>query len=213
MANPGQVPAQPTVLVVDAEPTVQALAAQALRTAGYNVLVAGEPDEAMRVADQYPANINLLLTDVMLPTGRGIALAEQLLDKRPGTPVLYMSGLHTDAMRALQEKSANGPNAQFLPKPFVPRTLVERVERMVGTNTSDASAVAGDSPALVSNVDASYRLESPVKCPQCGETITTLKAVRLLRIQVNFTSTLPRRGRVLVCPECYVLVPGDLTNF
>ena len=49
--------------------------------------------------------------------------------------------------------------------------------------------------------DAVYRLESAVKCPHCGETITTLKAVRLQRDQVSFTSTLPRRGRIVACPN------------
>jgi predicted nucleic acid-binding Zn-ribbon protein len=60
--------------------------------------------------------------------------------------------------------------------------------------------------------DAVYRLESPVKCPHCGETVTTLKAVRLQRDQVNFTSTLPRRGRVVACPKCQSILPAELTN-
>jgi ribosomal protein S27E len=60
--------------------------------------------------------------------------------------------------------------------------------------------------------DAVYRLETPVKCPHCGETITTLRAVRLLREQVNFTSTLPRRGRVVACPKCQAILPAELTN-
>ena len=60
--------------------------------------------------------------------------------------------------------------------------------------------------------DAVYRLETPVRCPHCGETISTLKAVRLLREQVNFTSTLPRRGRVVACPDCRAVLPAELTN-
>lgn len=60
--------------------------------------------------------------------------------------------------------------------------------------------------------DAVYRLESAVKCPHCGQTITTLKAVRLLRDQVNFTSTLPRRGRVVACPNCQAILAAELTN-
>jgi hypothetical protein len=61
--------------------------------------------------------------------------------------------------------------------------------------------------------EAEYSLESPVKCPACGETVSTLKAIRLLRTQVNFISTLPRRGRVIVCPRCGVMVPAELTSF
>lgn len=60
--------------------------------------------------------------------------------------------------------------------------------------------------------DAVYRLETAVKCPSCGEAISTLKAVRLLREQVNFTSTLPRRGRVVACPVCLAVLPAELTN-
>jgi predicted nucleic acid-binding Zn-ribbon protein len=60
--------------------------------------------------------------------------------------------------------------------------------------------------------DAVYRLESPVKCPHCREIVTTLKAVRLLRDQVSFTSTLPRRGRVVACPNCQSILPAELTN-
>lgn len=60
--------------------------------------------------------------------------------------------------------------------------------------------------------EAVYRLETPVKCPHCGETVSTLKAVRLLRDAVNFTSTLPRRGRVVACPNCQSILPAELTN-
>ncbi len=60
--------------------------------------------------------------------------------------------------------------------------------------------------------DAIYRLETPVRCPHCGESVSTLKAVRMLRDQVNFTSTLPRRGRVIACPNCDAIVPAELTN-
>jgi hypothetical protein len=60
--------------------------------------------------------------------------------------------------------------------------------------------------------DATYKLETPVKCPYCGESISTMKAVRLMRDQVNFTSTLPRRGRVLACPSCQSVLPAELTN-
>jgi hypothetical protein len=60
--------------------------------------------------------------------------------------------------------------------------------------------------------DATYRLESPARCPQCGEVLSELRAVRLLRMEVNFTSMLPRRGRIVVCPYCQTIVPAELTN-
>jgi DNA-directed RNA polymerase subunit RPC12/RpoP len=60
--------------------------------------------------------------------------------------------------------------------------------------------------------DAVYKLETSVKCPYCSQDISTMRAVRLLRDQVNFTSTLPRRGRVLACPNCRSVLPAELTN-
>jgi DNA-directed RNA polymerase subunit RPC12/RpoP len=60
--------------------------------------------------------------------------------------------------------------------------------------------------------EAVYRLEMPVKCPYCRETVATLRAVRLLRDTVNFTSTLPRRGRIVACPNCDSILPAELTN-
>ena len=66
--------------------------------------------------------------------------------------------------------------------------------------------------AQTERYDAVYRLETPVKCPHCGDTVSTLKAVRLLRDTVSFTSTLPRRGRVVACPNCQAILPAELTN-
>ena len=75
-----------------------------------------------------------------------------------------------------------------------------------------AVAVEGPDAVTTGQFEAEYSLEHPVRCHACGETVITLKAIRLLRTEVNFTSTLPRRGRVIVCPLCHVLVPAELTN-
>jgi len=61
--------------------------------------------------------------------------------------------------------------------------------------------------------EAEYTLESPVRCPRCGETIEVLRVVRLLRTKVNFTSTLPRRGRAMCCPQCGTLLSAELSGF
>jgi hypothetical protein len=67
--------------------------------------------------------------------------------------------------------------------------------------------------SMENKIEAEYTLETPVRCPACGERVASLKAVRLVRSQVNFTSTLPRRGRVIACPNCLAIVPAELTNF
>ena len=204
-----------TILLIEDDMGVQMLAAQALRREGYHVLVAADMQEAKDVSEQYPSDIHVLLTDIMLPSGNGIELTRALLAKRPNLSVLYMSGFNTDAIQAVQNGAA--PSGGFLEKPFTPRILVERVRALAAPSVpsapSDQKAPSQEVEVPAQNSDAVYRLESAVRCPQCGETISTLKAVRLLRTQVNFTSTLPRRGRVLTCPCCLAIVPAELTNF
>jgi hypothetical protein len=63
----------------------------------------------------------------------------------------------------------------------------------------------------VRDSDAEYTMEYPAVCPVCGRTITTVKVVRLLRIKVNFTSTLPRHGRMVICPSCRTILSAALT--
>lgn len=59
---------------------------------------------------------------------------------------------------------------------------------------------------------ATYTLELPVRCPHCREPIRTLRIVGLTRSQVSFTSTLPRKGRVAVCPECDRILSAELSG-
>jgi RNase P subunit RPR2 len=59
--------------------------------------------------------------------------------------------------------------------------------------------------------EAEYTLEYSVACPACEQIIRTVKVVRMLRTRVNFTSTLPRHGRVVICPECRTVLSAALT--
>ena len=59
-------------------------------------------------------------------------------------------------------------------------------------------------------IEAEFTLESAAVCPHCRESIDTLLVVRLLRTKVNFVSSLPRRGQVMLCPKCQVILTGSL---
>ena len=78
---------------------------------------------------------------------------------------------------------------------------------------SDAQEVAISEGASGREAEAEYTLEYSVRCPHCEQDLEMLKVVRLLRTRVNFTSTLPRRGRVLACPECQKIVSAELAGF
>jgi hypothetical protein len=56
--------------------------------------------------------------------------------------------------------------------------------------------------------EAEYALESPVNCSQCKASLDAVRVVRLLRRRVNFTSSLPRRGYLVVCPKCSTVIPA-----
>lgn len=59
-------------------------------------------------------------------------------------------------------------------------------------------------------IEAEYTLESPALCPQCKQSLERVLIVRLLRTKVNFTSALPRRGQVMLCPHCRAMVAGSI---
>jgi ribosomal protein S27E len=59
-------------------------------------------------------------------------------------------------------------------------------------------------------VEATYALEREVKCPSCRGTVQTLHVVRALRTQVNFTSSLPRRGHAILCPACGTVLAATI---
>ena len=61
-----------------------------------------------------------------------------------------------------------------------------------------------------SDVEAVFTLESAAVCPSCSASLDTIGIVRLLRTKVNFVSTLPRRGQLMICPECRTVLGGGL---
>lgn len=62
----------------------------------------------------------------------------------------------------------------------------------------------------VRDSEAEYALEYAAVCPHCAHVLRSVKVIRLLRTRVNFTSTLPRRGRVVICPDCRKILNAEL---
>ncbi len=97
---------------------------EGLERAGYHVLQARTPRDAVLVADKYKGPIQLLVTDVVMPERNGYELADQLLQQRPRMRVLYMSGRAEDAGEPLRKP--------FMPKPFSPLMLARTVQEILG---------------------------------------------------------------------------------
>jgi DNA-binding NtrC family response regulator len=114
MATPAAAPRE-TILVVDDDPEVLALAADLLGVAGYKVISTGDPCEALRFARTRSEPIHLLLTDVLMPFMSGSKLAEELRSIHPEVKVLFMSG-HWESLEDYRVRLA--PGEPFLDKPF-----------------------------------------------------------------------------------------------
>jgi CheY-like chemotaxis protein len=117
-----------TVLLVEDEDEVRALARELLEGLGYTVLEACRPREAMRRAEQHLGPIHLLLTDVVMPELNGRRLAEHLMPRRAGMKVLYMSGYADDA---IVRHGVLEPGTRFLEKPFSADTLADKVREVL----------------------------------------------------------------------------------
>ncbi len=113
-----------TILLVEDEVPVRALARRVLEQAGYTVLEAADGLEGARVADGFDGEIDLLLTDVMMPHLGGRGLVERLRTKRPRMAVLFISG-YPDG--EVERGGLTSGGAAYLEKPFSPRMLRETV--------------------------------------------------------------------------------------
>ena len=95
-----------TILLVEDSVPVRHLTRELLEASGYRVLEAADGEAALIVAARHPGQIDLLLTDLVLPGTSGLALARRMLELRPGIHVLYSSGYASDAV--LQEGTLEG---------------------------------------------------------------------------------------------------------
>jgi CheY-like chemotaxis protein len=123
-----------TVLLVEDDHAVRAIARSALTRRGYRVLTAGDAAEALAITRAYPGPIHLLLTDVVMPGMGGRELAEHVVGERAGLRVLFMSGYTEDEVL---HRGVSAEAMAFLAKPFTPEALVARVRAVL-----DAPAAA-----------------------------------------------------------------------
>ncbi|MFM2390888.1 MAG: hypothetical protein RLZZ437_2443 [Pseudomonadota bacterium] len=116
---------QGTVLLVEDEAPVRAFASRALRLRGYTVIEADCAEEALRALEDPQVEVDVFVTDVVMPGMDGPSWVKEALITRPNVRVVFVSGYAEDV---LSEEQARIPNSVFLPKPFSLNELTVTVQ-------------------------------------------------------------------------------------
>jgi len=117
-----------TILVVDDIASNRALVKEILKIHDYQVLEAKDSEEAKSVSRSHSGPINLLIADLVMPNVNGMELAKFLRPQRPEMKILYISGYNADVNVQLEVWDEE---ADFLPKPFSPNGLLQKVEDLL----------------------------------------------------------------------------------
>jgi PAS domain S-box-containing protein len=119
-----------TILVVEDNKDVRAIALATLNRYGYHVLEAPDGESALNLIRSYKGPVHLLITDVIMPGMGGNQLAGQVRVLRPNTKVLFMSG-YTD--ESISRYGVLKPGLALLSKPFTPEALAKKVREVLDT--------------------------------------------------------------------------------
>ena len=117
-----------TILLVEDDPALRDLARRILTSRNYSVLAPDRPEDVETLCDKHAGQIDLLLTDVVMPSLSGAEVARRVSHKRPGIKVLYMSGYTTDA---IVHHGILDEGISFLSKPFTASSLSAKVREVL----------------------------------------------------------------------------------
>jgi hypothetical protein len=120
-----------TILIVDDEEALREVTRRILTRNGYTVVTASSGAQAMEIAASHDGPIDLVLTDVIMPTMQGPAVANEMRQLRPGIGVLFMSG---HAQPVLESEAVLGTEFLLVEKPFDQAILLENVRKVLDRN-------------------------------------------------------------------------------
>jgi CheY-like chemotaxis protein len=119
-----------TVLIVDDDPGLLKILAEQVSLFGYQPIMASSGEKALEIVPRHPG-IDLLLTDVMMPSMNGIELARKVVELYPEIKILFMSGYICPSLSGYGVQD-NDPF--FLQKPFTPNTLISKMRNVLAAS-------------------------------------------------------------------------------
>jgi hypothetical protein len=138
--QPGREEDPPTILLVEDQHDVRRLLRAYLEECGCRILEADNGAEAIRIGQEHPDPIHMLITDVVMPEAGGFEVARALRGQRGLTNTIFISGYAQELVDGLEDLPAG---ARFLPKPFTKRDLLRTVSDLLGRQSSLAMKMAG----------------------------------------------------------------------
>ncbi|TNE42432.1 MAG: response regulator [Alphaproteobacteria bacterium] len=127
-SEPKDLSGEGTVLLVEDEDAVRSFAARALTTRGYRVLEASNGEMGLEIVEEEDGNIDIMVSDVVMPTMDGPTMARHVKEKYPDIKVIFISGYTEDAF----EDDLDRPeDFTFLPKPFSLKELASKVKEVL----------------------------------------------------------------------------------
>jgi DNA-binding response OmpR family regulator len=122
-----------TILLVEDEPMILQMTTMMLECHGYKVLPVARPNEAIRIAREYPGTIQLLMTDVIMPEMNGLELAKNLQSFDSTLKCLFMSGYTADI---IDQHGGLSKDQHFIPKPFTLDELTVKIRTLLDSKPS-----------------------------------------------------------------------------
>ena len=166
-------PGKETILVVEDEANLRYLARQFLEKQGYRVIEAADGAVAMQIAVAHEGPIHLLLTDVIMPGMNGRELAQRIVEIRPQTKVLYMSG-YTE--NVIGRDGTLDAGIRLLQKPFTLRDLKSKVREVLDSTFGEITMPVKSTEAYPPSTQQlplsraqRYRLNLPLKYRRLDE--------------------------------------------
>ncbi|MFC1568160.1 response regulator transcription factor [Candidatus Margulisiibacteriota bacterium] len=117
------------ILVIDDQESMRSIISQMLKDKGHQVLAAADGEEGLKLFDQKPEMIDLVLADVNMPKKDGFEVLKAIKSNRPQTPVILMTGTNQDMAQYFgKEFKADG----VINKPFVVAEVIKTIEKLLG---------------------------------------------------------------------------------